>query len=133
VKHCMYGKWNMLVSFPLSLSPCLISHKGGGALGLVRGSSGQQQIQVRIILVTNDGQGHELLPEIESNFAGIMYPPGYQIITDNIEFIEEDGTLDKVVQYDNLSDVKDESETTWKKSFMMIWMKNGRKLCSIVT
>jgi len=72
--------------------------KGGGALGLVGGGgSTTAGGEDRIILVTNDGQGHALLPKMESNFAGIMYPPGYHVITDNIEFIEEEDALDQVV------------------------------------
>lgn len=67
--------------------------KADGALGLVGGGGGD-----RLILVTNDGQGHMLMPRMESNFAGIMYPPGYQIITDNIEYIEDEDALDKVVE-----------------------------------
>jgi hypothetical protein len=82
-----------------------LPHKGGGgALGLVGGG------QDRIILATNDGQGHQLLPKMESNFAGIMYPPGYQVITDNIEFIEEEDALDEVVQHNDGSDGEGESE-----------------------
>jgi hypothetical protein len=82
----------------------------GGALGLAGGGSSMTGVDDRIILITNDGQGHALLPKMESNFAGVMYPPGYQVITDNIEFIEEEDALDKVVQYDDLSADDDDSE-----------------------
>lgn len=50
-----------------------------------------------LILAGRDGQGYTLLPTMTSNYAGIMYPPGYQVITDNIEYIEEEGELDQVV------------------------------------
>jgi len=77
--------------------------KGEGALGLVGGGDPSSKrfncntgvSEDRIILVTNTGQGYVMLPEMESNFAGIMYPPGYQLITDNIEYIEEEDALDK--------------------------------------
>ena len=82
--------------------------KGNGALGLVGGGNRNNTrndcntgvSEDRIVLVTNNGRGHMLLPEMESNFAGIMYPPGYQVITDNIEYIEEEDAMDHVVTYE---------------------------------
>jgi hypothetical protein len=82
--------------------------KGDGALGLVGGGNRNNTrddcntgvSEDRIVLVTNNGRGHMLLPEMESNFAGIMYPPGYQVITDNIEYIEEEDSMDHVVTYE---------------------------------
>ncbi|KAL3922613.1 MAG: hypothetical protein SGILL_002113, partial [Bacillariaceae sp.] len=87
-----------------------LPRNAGGALGLAGGGSSLTGVDDRIILITNDGQGHALLPKMESNFAGIMYPPGYKVITDNIEFVEEEDALDKVVQYDDLSAVQNDSE-----------------------
>ncbi|KAG7352507.1 hypothetical protein IV203_008555 [Nitzschia inconspicua] len=87
-----------------------LPHKGDGALGLAGGGINNASGDDRVIVVTNDGQAHALLPKMESNFAGIMYPPGYQIITDNIEFIEEEDALDEVVEYDDLNDAQGESE-----------------------
>lgn len=34
----------------------------------------------------------------KSDFAGIMYPVGYKVITDNLEYIEDEEELDEVVQ-----------------------------------
>lgn len=50
--------------------------------------------QDRLILATSDGVGHTLLPKFKSNFAGIMYPAGYNIINDNLEYIENEDELD---------------------------------------
>jgi hypothetical protein len=68
--------------------------KAEGTLGLV-GSCGKSSSDDRLVLVTDDGQGYLLLPRLESNFAGTMYPPGYQIVTDNIEYIENEDALDE--------------------------------------
>ncbi|VEU40155.1 unnamed protein product [Pseudo-nitzschia multistriata] len=64
--------------------------RSGGALGIAGGRPGGD----RIVLVTNDGRGHLLLPGMESDFAGSEYPPGYQVVTDNVEYLEEEDALD---------------------------------------
>ncbi|KAL3919780.1 MAG: hypothetical protein SGILL_003582 [Bacillariaceae sp.] len=87
-----------------------LPRNAGGALGLAGGGSSMVDVDDRIILVTNNGESHSLLPKMESNFAGIMYPPGYQVITDDIEFIEEEDALDKAVQYDDMDSIHDDSE-----------------------
>eukprot|EP00529_Nitzschia_sp_RCC80_P002499 CAMPEP_0113467648 /NCGR_PEP_ID=MMETSP0014_2-20120614/14928_1 /TAXON_ID=2857 /ORGANISM="Nitzschia sp." /LENGTH=1921 /DNA_ID=CAMNT_0000359973 /DNA_START=128 /DNA_END=5893 /DNA_ORIENTATION=- /assembly_acc=CAM_ASM_000159 len=84
--------------------------KAEGAIGLV-GSCGQSASDDRLVLVTDDGQGHLLLPRIESSFAGTMYPPGYQIVTDNIEYIENEDALDEVPDVETTAaDVSDNEE-----------------------
>ena len=85
--------------------------KGQGAVGIVGGGSSTSSGEDRIVLVTNDGEAHTLLPKMESNFAGIMYPPGYQVITDNIEFIEEEDAFDTVVVDDMASDDEEGEDT----------------------
>ena len=50
----------------------------------------------RIVLSTGNGQGHVLLPRVQSNFAGIMYPAGYNVINDNLDYIEDEDDLDEV-------------------------------------
>lgn len=88
-----------------------------GALGLV-GSGNKSRTdnsavtEDRIVLVTDDGQGHLLMPKLESNFAGISYPPGYQVVTDNLEFIEDEEATDQVNVDDEAgkNDSDDESE-----------------------
>jgi len=52
----------------------------------------------RLVLATTEGDGFCLNPKTESDFAGIMYPPGYQVITDNVEYIEDEGELDHVIE-----------------------------------
>jgi len=82
-----------------------LPHKAEGALGLV-GSRTQSRnknsafTEDRIVLVTDDGQGHLLSPKMESNFAGIVYPPGYQVVTNNIEYIEDEEATDQVLVED---------------------------------
>lgn len=77
-----------------------LPRKGEGALGLV-GGGGKSSFEDRLVLITNDGQGHVLSPKMESNFAGTMYPPGYQVVTDNIEYIENEDALDEVMGDEN--------------------------------
>jgi hypothetical protein len=48
----------------------------------------------RLVLATRSGVGHTLLPRMESNFAGIMYPPGYHVVSDSLEYIEDEDELD---------------------------------------
>ena len=88
-----------------------------GALGLVGSGSKSRAnnsaaIEDRIVLVTDDGQGHLLLPKMESNFAGISYPPGYQVVTDNLEYIEDEEATDQVNvdDEDGENDSDDESK-----------------------
>ena len=61
-----------------------------------------------MVLATRNGHGHMLLPNLKSNFAGIMYPPGYQVITDNLEFIEDEDQLDDHVVSENNNDEEEE-------------------------
>ena len=50
----------------------------------------------RLVLATTSGTCHELLPSFSSNFAGIMYPPGYHLIQESVEYIEDEDELDHV-------------------------------------
>ena len=43
------------------------------------------------------GQGWQLSATFKSDFAGTMYPVGYQIVNDNIEYLEDEGELDQVL------------------------------------
>jgi hypothetical protein len=64
--------------------------KSDGVQGLVGAGD-------RMVLATRNGQGHALLPKLESNFAGIMYPPGYLVLSDNLEYLEDEDELDQVL------------------------------------
>ncbi|CAJ1957226.1 unnamed protein product [Cylindrotheca closterium] len=66
--------------------------------------------QDRLVLATSDGFGHTLLPMIKSNFAGIMYPPGYNVITDNLEYIENEDELDFSNSWPSTKERKDDME-----------------------
>eukprot|EP00339_Tiarina_fusa_P025533 CAMPEP_0117068838 /NCGR_PEP_ID=MMETSP0472-20121206/48253_1 /TAXON_ID=693140 ORGANISM="Tiarina fusus, Strain LIS" /NCGR_SAMPLE_ID=MMETSP0472 /ASSEMBLY_ACC=CAM_ASM_000603 /LENGTH=1432 /DNA_ID=CAMNT_0004791077 /DNA_START=28 /DNA_END=4328 /DNA_ORIENTATION=- len=63
----------------------------------------------RIVLSTRSGQGHVLLPRMQSNFAGIMYPAGYRTINDNLVFVEDEDDLDnaEVVQQNEPDEEED--------------------------
>eukprot|EP00980_Cylindrotheca_fusiformis_P025852 scaffold14741_cov135-Cylindrotheca_fusiformis.AAC.2 len=81
-----------------STVPSLSIHlppRAEGVQGLVGGSIMGND---RLVLVTRSGDGHTLLPKMESNFAGIMYPPGYHVVTDNLEYIEDEDELDAMGQ-----------------------------------
>ena len=51
-----------------------------------------------MVLVSRNGEGHILSPKVKSDFTGIMYPPGYLVITDNLEYIQDEDDLDQVVE-----------------------------------
>jgi len=48
-----------------------------------------------LVLATQRGACHQWVPNFQSDFAGVMYPPGYQTLCDNIEYIEDEDELDK--------------------------------------
>eukprot|EP00522_Entomoneis_paludosa_P012742 CAMPEP_0172439916 /NCGR_PEP_ID=MMETSP1065-20121228/750_1 /TAXON_ID=265537 /ORGANISM="Amphiprora paludosa, Strain CCMP125" /LENGTH=1312 /DNA_ID=CAMNT_0013188675 /DNA_START=9 /DNA_END=3947 /DNA_ORIENTATION=+ len=43
------------------------------------------------------GQGWQLGATLKSDFAGTMYPVGYQLVNDNTEYLEEEGELDQAM------------------------------------
>ena len=51
---------------------------------------------------------------MESNFAGISYPPGFQVVTDNVEYIEDEDATDNVVANNPIvkSDCSEKMEDT---------------------
>jgi len=52
----------------------------------------------RFLLSTQKGDCLELIPTLKSDWAGVMYPPGYQVISDNIVYIEDEDEFDIIVQ-----------------------------------
>ena len=66
----------------------------------------------RLIVATVHGECFELAPTLKTNFAGNMYNPEYNVIDDNIEYIEDEDELDKVLvqvmEEDELEDAKEE-------------------------
>jgi hypothetical protein len=71
--------------------------KSEGVQALVTAPSKRDGLD-RLILAGRDGDGHVLMPKMKSNFAGIMYPPGYHVITDNVDYMEDEGELDQVLE-----------------------------------
>jgi hypothetical protein len=52
----------------------------------------------RFLSATADPNGMwECRATLKSDFAGVMYPVGYQVISDNLEYIEDEDELDQVV------------------------------------
>ena len=57
-----------------------------------------QSIQVPSFFALDTlGQFHQLQERFVTNFPGVMYPPGYIVINNNIEYIEDESELDVVV------------------------------------
>jgi len=96
-----------------------LPNKAEGALGLV-GSGNKSSSRNNntgatedcIVLVTDEGEGHLLLPKMESNFAGIEFPPGYQVVTNNIEYIEDEDATDHVIADNDIRGKKNPDDET---------------------
>ena len=77
----------------------------------------------RLVLATRSGECHELLPRFESDFAGIMYPAGYYVLDDNLEYIEDEDEMDIVVpdedDDDNSPGKADEEATSRRRKFFV--------------
>jgi hypothetical protein len=62
----------------------------------------------RLIVSTLAGECYSMKAKLSSDFSGIMYPAGYQVITDNLEYIEDEDDLDvgaeEVVQEEEQED-----------------------------
>lgn len=53
----------------------------------------------RLLSATFDPNGMwEWRSTMQSNFAGVMYPVGYQVISNNLEYIEDEDELDRAVK-----------------------------------
>mmetsp|Transcript_17180 Transcript_17180/g.25394 ORF Transcript_17180/g.25394 Transcript_17180/m.25394 type:complete len:1158 (-) Transcript_17180:150-3623(-) len=52
----------------------------------------------KLIVTTQTGDCYLMSPRVSSDFSGIMYPPGYKIIGENLEYIEDEDELDHVVK-----------------------------------
>jgi hypothetical protein len=52
----------------------------------------------RFLSATADPNGiWECRATMKSDFAGVMYPVGYQVISDNLEYLEDEDELDLIV------------------------------------
>jgi hypothetical protein len=74
-------------------------HKSGGFQSLT-------QCHDTIIASVQSGSCYALQPTCLSDFAGIMYPPGYLILDDNLEYLEDEDECDNVVE----DDIDDDEE-----------------------
>lgn len=71
---------------------------GGGLIGvyLSRELNGWRMVCVTAEL----GHVYEHAPSLTTNFAGAHFPVGYQVVQDNIEYIEDEDELDQVVTWE---------------------------------
>lgn len=74
-------------------------HKSGGFQSLI-------QCDDTVIASVQSGSCYALQPTCLSDFAGIMYPPGYLILDDNLEYLEDEDECDDVVD----DDIEDDEE-----------------------
>jgi hypothetical protein len=49
---------------------------------------------MRLILCTKSGDCREYAPTARSDWPGIMFPPDYHVVAENLEYIEDEGELD---------------------------------------
>ena len=61
-----------------------------------------QYVQNQLIATTQTGHCYHMAPTLQSDFGGIMYPPGYQVINDNLEYIEDEDDVDVIVSAEAL-------------------------------
>jgi hypothetical protein len=52
---------------------------------------------LRLMVSTVHGECFELAPSVKSDFSGNMYNPGYFVVRDNVDYIEDEDELDKVM------------------------------------
>jgi hypothetical protein len=83
--------------------------KSEGVQALVAAPSKRDGLD-RLVLAGRDGDGHVIMPKMKSNFAGIMYPPGYHVISDNVDYMEDEGELDQVVEGSTKSETVTEND-----------------------
>ena len=80
-----------LPSFTVSAPP-----KSGGVHTLLHDSTFDGD-ESGFIITTQRGDCRQLRPTMASDWPGRMYPPGYQVVDDNVEYIEDEDALDVVV------------------------------------
>jgi hypothetical protein len=76
----------------------------GGSLGLCI-SSAANDFQL-LCATAKTGQLYQRISTFRTNFAGVMYPPSYSVIDDNIEYIEDESDMDQPIV---IEEIKDES------------------------
>ena len=84
----------------LPLFTLALPHNCGGVQSihpLPRQGERSNSMWQKLMVATVHGECFELAPSLKSEFAGNMYNPGYCVIEDNIEYIEDEDELDKVM------------------------------------
>lgn len=90
--------WQGPEKLPLFTLP--LPHECGGVQSihpLVPQGNRSNSMWQKLMVATVHGECFELTPTLKSSFAGNMYNPGYSVIEDNIEYIEDEDELDKVM------------------------------------
>jgi len=91
--------WQGPERLPLFTLP--LPHQSGGVQSiypLVTAASNRNQgMWSRLLVATVNGECCEIGPTMKSDFSGNMYNPGYFVIEDNVEYIEDEDELDKVM------------------------------------
>ena len=86
-----------------------VSTPPGGLLGL---SCISQRDGWRLMCATAEfGKVHTRTPSVKSDFAGNMYPVGYRVIDENIEYVEDEDETDVLVKMEEIKPKNDIEET----------------------
>lgn len=104
--------WQGIEKLPLFTAP--LPHQSGGAQSILplispcHSSNRKDGMWLRLMVATVHGECMQLTPRVRSDFAGIMYNPGYFVVQENVEYIEDEDELDKVMV--EMEEEKDEPE-----------------------
>ncbi len=75
-----------------------------------QGFNSVECLQNQLVVTTPTGQLYRMAATCDSDFGGIMYPAGYQVINDNVEYIEDEDEVDVVVAKESFDQDSDEDE-----------------------
>ena len=62
----------------------------------------------QLIVVTQSGQLFRMAATCSSNFGGNMFPAGYQVVNDNVEYLEDEDEVDVVITKDSFEEESDD-------------------------
>ncbi|CAB9502114.1 expressed unknown protein [Seminavis robusta] len=99
LKETLYF-WQGEENLPLFTLPLPAQSGGIQSLHPLMTSNNRQRNEgmwLRLMVSTVHGECFELSPSLKSDFAGNMYNPGYLVLRDNVEYIEDEDELDKVM------------------------------------
>ncbi|KAI2506010.1 hypothetical protein MHU86_8421 [Fragilaria crotonensis] len=75
-----------------------------------QGFNSVECLQNQLLVTTQTGQFYRMAATCESDFGGIMYPPGYQVINDNVEYLEDEDEVDVVIANESFDEESDDEE-----------------------